>query len=62
MVAGADTEEEGCGQERVREDPALAPAAVLGVGVVVVDQLCLTGGGRGRDTATHWDELHQEAP
>ena len=61
MVDVADTEEEGGGQERVREHPALSPTPVLRVGGVVVDQLGLTGGGRGRNTAAHWDQLDQEA-
>ena len=62
VVSVAHTEEEGGGQERVREHPALPPAPVLGVGGVVVAELGLAGGWRGRDTAAHWDELHQEAP
>ena len=41
MVDVADTEEEGGGQERVREHPALTPTPVLRVGGVVVEQLAL---------------------
>ena len=57
-VQVADTEEEGGGQERVREDLPLPPALVLSVGGVVVPQLGLAGGGG--DPAAHWYQLEQE--
>ena len=54
------TEEEGGGQEGVREDLALPPAPVLGVAGVVVEQDRLAGGGG--QAAANGDELEQETP